>query len=390
MVAARIENGCFSDRTIPDLAAEIGISERHFRRIVQIEFGVSPVALAQTQRLHIAKRLLTDSYLPITEIAYAAGFNSVRRFNALFSERYRLNPSEMRRNRKAVPETSVLRCALSYRPPMDWRGIIDFLEQRAIPGVERVHDGIYHRTVCADEHRGWLSAAIDETRNCIVVSISHSLIPAVMQVLTRTRRLFDLCADPVGIANQIGELAATNPGARVPGAYDGFEMAVRAICGQQITVRGATAVSGRIAEAFGEPLIDCPVEGLTHYWPIARIVAEQSKESLVSCGLIGRRAESIIELSKAVAAQTVVLEPGVDIERTMKLLNTIPGIGEWTSQYIAMRALGWPDAFPHSDLGLMKALRTTDARLSLKIAEQWRPWRAYAAVHLWRLLEEKK
>ena len=192
-VASRIENGCLSDTTVPTLAAEMGISDRHLRRVIQSEFGVSPIALAQTQRLHIAKRLLTDSDLPITQIAFAAGFSSVRRFNALFRERYRLNPTGLRRRRSSAPDAASLRCALSYRPPMDWKGILRFLEQRAIPGVERIDSSVYHRTVCVGLNKGWISVSNDEAKSCLNVAISQSLIPVVMPVLTRTKHLFD-CA----------------------------------------------------------------------------------------------------------------------------------------------------------------------------------------------------
>jgi AraC family transcriptional regulator of adaptative response / DNA-3-methyladenine glycosylase II len=387
-IAARIESGCLSDTSISDLAAEMGVSERHLRRVVQSEFGVSPIELAQTQRLHIAKRLLTDTNLPITQIAFASGFASVRRFNALFKVRYRLNPTDLRRHRSESPEAATLRCALAYRPPMDWNGILRFLEQRAIPGVECVRGGVYHRTIGIGQHRGWISVSHNEARRCLNVDISHSLLPAILPVLTRTKHLFDLCADPIRITDQLGELASGNPGARVPGAFDGFEMAVRAICGQQITVRGATTLAGRIATIMGESLAECPIDGLTRCWPTAHTVALQSRDVLIGCGFIGRRADTILALANEVAAGCLRLEPGADVERTMALMTRICGIGEWTAQYVAMRALRWPDAFPHSDLGILKALGTTDARASLTRAEAWRPWRAYAAIHLWRTLEK--
>lgn len=388
-IEARLQTEEIVGSTVAELADNMGLSDRQLRRIVQNEFGVSPIALAQTQRLHIARRLLTDSNVSITETAFAAGFKSVRRFNALFKERYRLSPTELRNCRRSQPNGAAVRCSLAYRPPLDWDGILHFLELRAIPGVEKVADSRYHRTVSIDSHRGWISVSNDAARHNLVVEVAHSLVPALLPILTRIKSLFDLCAEPTQISGHLGELARANPGTRVPGAFDGFEMAIRAICGQQVTVRGATTLSGRIVALLGEAVSECPVPGLTHFWPHASRVAEVPTEGLTSCGIIGRRAATIQSLSLAVARGELRLEPGGNVAKTMEHMKTIPGIGEWTAEYVAMRALRWPDAFPHSDLGILKAMGTTDSRSALIRAEHWRPWRAYAAIHLWRTLEKK-
>lgn len=403
LIAARLEGGALSGATVSELASELGLSPRHLRRIVQSEFGVSPIELAQTQRLHTALRLLSETALPITEIAFASGFSSVRRFNALFCERYHQNPSDYRNRPTISPrqDTGAVRCTLSYRPPFDWRSLLRFLGARAIPGVERVtiaddtQTGQYFRTARINQYCGWISVTHREEYRCLVVEISHSLAPVMQKLLARLRRLFDLHAEPEQIARHLGELAARNPGLRVPGCFDSFELAIRAVCGQQITVRGATTIIGRIASLAGSTLEGVPsptslAETETCpqlIWPRAEQLASFDQVALKGCGVTARRADTLIALSEAIASGEIRLEPGVDIEQTTKELKRINGIGEWTAQYIAMRALSWPDAFPHSDLAIMKALGVTNTRASLELAELWRPWRSYAAMHLWRSLE---
>ncbi|MBL8033196.1 MAG: DNA-3-methyladenine glycosylase 2 [Leptospiraceae bacterium] len=378
----RIEAGALSDASIAELADEFGVTDRHLRRVLVHELGVSPVEIAQTRRLHLAKQLLTDTTMPVTDIAYASGFASVRRFNALFKERYRLKPGALRQKKHIAHGADLLRCPLSYRPPLDWPSLLAFLAARAVQGVEMVHGDTYARTVAIDNHRGVVTVANAPEKNQLIVSLSPSLLPALVPVLFSLRRLFDLDADPAVIAAHLGKLAAARPGLRVPGAFDGFEIAVRAILGQQISVKAATTLSGRIAAAFGEN-IDTDFLGLTHIHPTAEKIAHAGVGAMAHLGVIRARAQAIHALAEAVHTGTLSLAPSVDVAAHMERLKQLPGIGEWTAQYIAMRTLAWPDAFPHTDLAVMKALRTRDTGKVLGLAEAWRPWRSYAAMHLW-------
>lgn len=385
-VASRIEDGALNEGGIKGLAGEMGISERHLRRVVEGEFGVSPIELAQTHRLLLAKRLLTDTDLPVIEVAYASGFSSLRRFNALFKERYRLNPTGLRKVRAQSTAQQMLTCDVAYRPPLDWASMLRFLSARAVAGVESIEGNRYSRTAVFGKHRGWITVEPVPEKAVLRVKLSISLAPALPQVVASVKRLFDLMSQPQLIAAHLGELAAEHPGLRVPGAFDGFEVAVRAILGQQVSVKAASTLAGRLAAAFGEP-IATPHPVLALLTPTAERIAEAGLEEITSLGIVGSRAEAIIALAKAVAAKEIVLEPRVDVAETTARLKQLPGIGEWTAQYIAMRALAWPDAFPHSDLGICKALGEHDPRRIPALAEKWSPWRAYAAMHLWKSLE---
>ncbi len=384
--ASRIEDGALSDARVRDLAAELGIGERHLRRVVERELGVTPLELAQTRRLLLAKRLLTDTTLPVIEVAYASGFASVRRFNALFKERYRLNPTALRKTRAHAVTHRPLVCDLAYRPPLDWPALLAFLEARAIPGVERVDGDRYLRTVAVGKHRGWIAVAPAPGRDMLRVEVAATLAPALPQVMAAVKRLFDLLAEPRAIADHLGPLAAAHPGLRVPGAFDGFEVAVRAILGQQVSVKAAGTLAGRLAAALGEPILT-PYPALRLISPAAERIAATPPEQIGALGIFGHRAEAIVALAQAVVARSIVLEPRADPAATMAAVRALPGVGEWTAQYIAMRALSWPDAFPHGDLGLRKALGAGSPGGVLAAAEPWRPWRAYAAIHLWKSLE---
>jgi AraC family transcriptional regulator, regulatory protein of adaptative response / DNA-3-methyladenine glycosylase II len=383
---SRIEDGDLTERSVDALAAEMGVTGRHLRRAVQQELGVSPVELAQTHRLLLAKRLLTDTDLPVIEVAFASGFSSLRRFNALFKERYRLNPTALRKKKTTGEHKEVLRCELAYRPPLAWESLRTFLAGRAMAGVETVERNGYQRTVVVGKYQGWITVEPSEGRDALTVEVSASLAPVFVPTLARVKRLFDLAADPQRIAAHLGILAEAHPGLRVPGALDGFEMAVRAVLGQQVSVRAASTLAGRFVTAFGEP-IETPHPGLTHLSPTAERVAQISTEELRAIGIPTARANTILALAEAVADGRIVLRAGADVEKTMAALKELPGIGGWTAQYVALRALGWPDAFPHTDLGIMKALGEKDPRRILEIAEPWRPWRGYAVMHLWKCLE---
>jgi AraC family transcriptional regulator of adaptative response / DNA-3-methyladenine glycosylase II len=397
--ASLIEDGTLNGAGVERVAGRLGITDRHLRRAFGAEFGVSPVAYAQTQRLLLAKRLLTDTRLPVTEIALASGFNSLRRFNALFRSRYRLNPKQLRRLAAGAPGDT-LGFELSYRPPLDWPGVMAFLGARAVAGVETVENGVgversaaalcYRRTVriAADgrEHRGWLEIRLSPRKPALRLTLSASLAKAIPPVLARVKSLMDLACHPLEVARTLGELGSRNPGLRVPGAFDGFEVAVRAILGQQVSVAAARTLAGRFVAAFGTP-VETPFAGLTAAFPLPAEIARLGEAKVAQLGMPGARARSVIALARALDAGRLELAPNADIESTLARLRELPGVGEWTAQYIAMRALAWPDAFPHTDLGVMKALGEKLPRKVLERAEAWRPWRAYAVIHLWNSLK---
>jgi AraC family transcriptional regulator, regulatory protein of adaptative response / DNA-3-methyladenine glycosylase II len=387
-IAGRIEDGILTEATVGELAEQLQISERHLRRVIQQEFGVSPIDIAQTQRLLLAKRLLTDTSLSVTEAAFASGFSSLRRFNTLIRERYRLTPSEIRRNRSAAgkaPDDGFV-CELAYRPPFDWDSMLSFLESRALRGVEAISEKRYARTIAVGKHRGWIQVKNAPERRTLQVELSSSLVPVVYQVLARVKRLFDLAAEPQRIAERLGGLAKRNPGLRVPGAFDGFEVSMRAIIGQQVSVKAARTLAGRLVAGFGDS-IQTPIESLSHLTPDPARLLEVEPSKLVALGILRARVESIRALARGILDQSIVLEPGPSPERVIRRLTELPGVGEWTAHYMAMRALSWPDAFPHGDLGVRKALNEHRKVEILKTAEAWRPWRSYAVMHLWKSLE---
>jgi AraC family transcriptional regulator, regulatory protein of adaptative response / DNA-3-methyladenine glycosylase II len=391
--ASLMEDRVLDESGLDTIAAQLGITDRHLRRAFGTEFGVSPVQFAQTQRLLLAKRLLTDTVLPVTEVAFASGFGSVRRFNALFKQRYRLRPSQLRGQLRHPASASgaadVLKFELSFRPPYDWPAVNAFLDARTIAGVESVDGNCYRRTarisVGGKEHRGWIAVSLSQKKPALRVTLSASLAKALPPVLSRVKALMDLACHPTEVAQALGAMAKRHPGLRVPGAFDGFEVAVRAILGQQISVAAARTVAGRFALAFGEP-IATPFASLTTVFPTAQTIADLPYGRIARLGMPGARARTIVALARTVADGGLVLMPNADIEATLAQLRALPGVGEWTAQYIAMRSLAWPDAFPHTDLGVMKALGETDARRVLAAGEAWRPWRAYAVMHLWQSL----
>ena len=395
-VALRIEAGALNEAGIDELAAEFGVSSRQLRRVVKRELGVTPTELAQTQRLLLAKRLLTDSALPAIEIAFASGFSSVRQFNALFRERYGLSPTALRRSQSPRTAEQALTVRLGFRPPMAWPLLLKFLADRAIPGVEYVEANRYWRAIqisqgkgqSKGQAKGWINVERVEGENALRVEVSLSLARHLPSLLARIKNLFDLDAHPQLIEARLGEderlreMAPWHSGLRLPGAFDRFEMAMRAVLGQQISVAAARTIAGRITEAFAEP-VETPNPKLNRASVCAASLSQACVADLTRLGLTGKRAECLITLARAVAEGAVKLEPGVDVEATIERLKQLPGIGDWTAQYIAMRALRWPDAFPHSDLGLSKALGETSSKRILEIAENWRPWRAYALMHCW-------
>jgi AraC family transcriptional regulator of adaptative response / DNA-3-methyladenine glycosylase II len=387
--AARIEAGALNNgASLEQLACELGISSRQLRRSIREEFGVSPVELAQTRRLLLAKQLLGESDLPMIDVAHSSGFSSVRRFNALFRTHYGFPPSHVRRSRPDRPESDSICLTLSFRPPYAWREMLRFLARRATAGVECVTGESYSRSVAIGDSRGWLRVSPRPGRNALAIELAAALCPVLPEVLARLRRLFDLCARPDAIDSQ---LASDNrlakrvhraPGMRVPGAFDGFELAVRAILGQRISVAAASTLAARVTAALGAS-VETPMPCLTRLAVAPERLAAVSLDELTCLGIPSARASSIRELARGVLQGAVTLEPGADPEIAIQDLTAVSGIGEWTANYIALRALRWPDAFPASDLGLLRAWGAKSPAALRKAAESWRPWRGYAAMHLW-------
>lgn len=392
--ASLIEDRALDSDGLGGVASSLGITDRHLRRTFGAEFGVSPVEFAQTQRLLLAKRLLTDTSLPVTEVAFASGFGSLRRFNTLFRQRYRLQPGQLRRraNDKGIPVADALSFELSFRPPYDWPAMRAFLGARAIVGVEMLDGSCYRRTVRViaegKDHVGWIEIGLSPKKPALHVVVSSSLARVLPPLLGRIKTLMDLSCNPSEVAGVLGELAQRRPGMRVPGAFDGFEVAVRAVIGQQVTVAAARTIAGRFAAALGDP-IETPFETLTTVFPSAARVAGVAVDLIAQLGMPTARARTVIALARTVADGDLILTPHTDLDATLERLRRLPGIGEWTAQYIAMRALAWPDAFPHTDLGVMKALKEKNARRVLEAGEAWRPWRAYAVMQLWHSLTKE-
>lgn len=387
--ASLIEDGRLADSRLPDLAATLGVTDRHLRRVFQEEFGVAPVEYAQTQRLLLAKRLLTDTRLPVIDVAMSSGFASLRRFNALFRKRYRMTPGDLRRATGANV-TDRFAFDLAYRPPYDWDAMLAFLARRAVAGVETVEGRTYVRTVRVERQgkafAGYVSVAPSKRRAALRVVVSATLAGALPTVLGRVKHLFDLGCHPEEISQALGPLAERNPGLRLPGAIDGFEIAVRAILGQQVTVHAATTIAGRFAAAFGKPL-ETPNCAVTTLFPTAAKIATLDPREVAAQGIIKTRAHAIVELARSIDRGEIRLDPSSDVESTVAALDALPGVGPWTAQYIAMRALAWPDAFPHADIAVLKAMKISKPAAALAASEAWRPWRAYAVLHLWKSLE---
>jgi AraC family transcriptional regulator of adaptative response / DNA-3-methyladenine glycosylase II len=388
--AGLIEDGRLEDESLADIARTLEVTDRHLRRVFQQEFGVAPVEYAQTQRLLLAKRLLTDTRLPVLEVAMASGFASLRRFNDSFRTRYRMTPGELRKF--AVPHASADRLSfdLAFRPPYDWPAMLAFLERRAVAGVESVEGQRYRRTVRLERagkpHAGWIEVAPSPRRSALRVTASASLAGALPVLLARVKTFFDLACRPDEIAEALGPLAARNPGLRLPGAIDGFEVAVRAILGQQVTVKAATTIAGRFARALGVP-VQTPHAGLDRFFPQAAAVAATDASAIAALGIVASRSRAIVALASEVHAGGLRLEPSAPVQSTVAALERLPGVGPWTAQYIAMRALSWPDAFPHPDVAVLNAMKESNGRRALARADAWRPWRSYAVLHLWKSLE---
>jgi AraC family transcriptional regulator, regulatory protein of adaptative response / DNA-3-methyladenine glycosylase II len=386
------------DASVDALAERLGVGERQLRRLFKQHLGASPIAVAQTRRVLFAKQLIHDTRLPMAEIALAAGFGSIRRFNETFRQLFRRPPSAIRRKTvMPLPEGSVaatgVTVRLSYRPPYDWPAMLSFLRTRAIDGVEWVDDSRYCRTVLQDGDVGTVEIGHLPEQESLVVTIRFPNVRALPGIVARIRRVFDLGADVATIGAHLAQdpllapLIAERPGLRAPGGWDGFELAVRAVLGQQVSVEAARRLAGQLVRLCGATV---PIEqrshgALTLAFPSA---AEVAAADLKALGMPNARKLALIALAEAVLADPLLFQPLGTVEDTVARLRTIRGVGEWTAQYIALRAVREPDAFPASDIGLLRGaavrggLRPSPAELNGR-AEPWRPWRAYAAQHLW-------
>jgi AraC family transcriptional regulator of adaptative response / DNA-3-methyladenine glycosylase II len=393
--AGALDGGVLEGGDVEALAARLGVGERQLRRLFRRHLGASPVAVAQTRRVLLAKQLIHQTRLPMAEVALAAGFGSVRRFNETFQSLYDRPPAALRRrSAEASAAQDGVRLDLAYRAPYDWDALIGFLGPRAIAGVEAVSSGLYARAIAVGPDLGVVTVAPSAKAGRLTVVVRFPTLAALPAIIARIRRVFDLAADPAAIAAHLAHdpaLAprlAARPGLRVPGAWDGFELAVRAILGQQISVAAATALAARIVRQWGEPLpppVAGAVPGLTHVFPGPERLAAADLSTLP---MPRARSAALAALARAAAADPAIFDPGADLPQAVARLKALAGVGEWTAQYIAMRQLREPDAFPTGDIGLMRAMAGADGRRPTAAALQararaWSPWRAYAAMHLW-------
>ena len=375
--------------SVAGLAARLGVSDRHLRRVFEAELGVSPMDWLQTRRLLAAKQLLADTRLPVAQVALAAGFASLRRFNAAFAAQYRMSPTALRRDGSEAKPGDGIAVTLGYRPPYDVREMLQFLQQRGIAGVEQIDQSTHTvaRTLRLDDDtRGWIACRFEPEQHRVQVRVADSLAPQLPRVIARVRAWLDLDADPAAIHAVLGADFPALAGLRVPGTLDGFELAVRAVLGQQVTVAAARTLTTRLVERFGTPLAT-PIDGLTRLFPSPAALAAASGDELGQLGLVRQRQAAIHALAQAVSTGQISLHAGADVQTTMDALKALPGIGAWTADYIALRALRWPDAFPSGDMALQKALAPEGQRLTARAAEsraeRWRPWRAYAVIRAW-------
>jgi AraC family transcriptional regulator of adaptative response / DNA-3-methyladenine glycosylase II len=394
--ARRIEDAVHRGEalSLAGLAARLGVTDRHLRRIFVAAHGVGPLDYATTQRLLLAKRLLTDTAEPVAQVALASGFGSLRRFNAAFVARYRMPPSRLRREGLATRGAPALR--LAWRPPCDATGLLRFHAQRALPGVEQADGPVLRRTLALPSAQGpvagWLACRLVAERHELWLEPSPSLAPALGLLLQRVRHAFDLDADPARTDPVLARLPVpAPPGLRLPGCFDGFETAVRIVLGQQVTVAAARTLAQRLVAAFGRP-IATPHPGLDRLFPDAATLAAADPAALGRLGIVRQRVRALQALAAEVAAGRLALHPGAPLQATLDALRALPGIGDWTAQLVALRVLAWPDAFPATDVGLLNALAPAtggrrDAAAATRLAEAWRPWRGYAVIALWQTLE---
>jgi AraC family transcriptional regulator, regulatory protein of adaptative response / DNA-3-methyladenine glycosylase II len=381
------------DGGVEALAEHLGVGSRHLRRLFMRHLGATPSAFAQTRRLHFAKKLIDETKLPMTQVAFAAGFGSVRRFNAAIHRVYHRTPTQIRslaRTTSRQSENQYVFC-LSYRPPYDWKRVLDFLAAQATPGVEVVEGGCFRRSISVNENSGYFEVSLDASRNAINVHVHISEPRLLFFIIERIRAMFDLDADWATIARTLGADPALtqhinfNPGLRLPGCWNGFEFTVRAILGQRMDTERSKALAGRIVRTFGEPF--CSAEGLTHLFPKPEVLAHADLESI---GVPCQQADAIHALARAVGNGQISFEKVVNPNALLTWLSEFPGIGEPIAQWLAIRGLREPDAFPSADSHLACAFSLNGPSEFEQRSLAWRPWRAYAAIYLWTFATEIK
>ena len=392
-----IRDGVLDEEGLDAFAARLGLGARQVRRLFETHVGATPSDIARLRRVHFARALLDDGSLRLTDIAFASGFQSVRQFNHAFRQTFKAAPRSLRGRDARAGDDGVLEMRLAFRPPFDHVWLLDLLAGRAAPGVEAVADGEYRRTIAIGDARGWMAVrrakGPGSRGNALAVRVSAGLGAHLMRIASGTRRVFDLDADPATIGRalstdaRMAALVRKRPGLRVPGAWHPFEIATRAIVGQQVSVEAATTIVGRVVARAGEA-VTTPFPELTRVFPDPAAVAAAD---LSNIGMPGRRTDTLKRFAAGVADGRIVLEIAGSYEETVRALCEIPGIGPWTAEYIALRALGEPDAFPAGDLGLRKALGNGAPAAERDVAamsEAWRPWRGYAAMYLWASLSQ--
>jgi AraC family transcriptional regulator of adaptative response / DNA-3-methyladenine glycosylase II len=398
--ADRIALGALNTQPVASLASDLCVSERHLRRAVKRELGVTPTELAQTHRLLMAKRLLADTKLDMSRIAFASGFQSLRRFNAVVRERYGMAPTALRRATRSRPASrrgeadrgptgGPVELTLAYRPPLAWSAMLEHLAEHATPGVERVDGRSYARTVRIEDRTGVVVMQDDASRSEIRVRIPPALVPALMPLLAALRRLLDLDAEPSVIDARLAEsgLGAHVEGCRglrVPGAVDGFEHAVLAIVHDAAPGGHGRELAAALVRDLGGP-VEHGEHGLDRIAPDAARLAEEGESKLTALGLPARHAKAVASLARSVAGGSLRLSPGCDPTEVRDALLDIDGIGPALALRIVMRSLSWPDAFPADVPALHRACGASRRGDLLRRADAWRPWRAYAALHLRRL-----
>ena len=392
-----IGSGALDEGTMDSLSDRLGVTSRHLRRLFDKHLGVSPLTVASTQRLHLARQLLTETPMSITDVGVAAGFGSLRRFNSAFKAAYGVPPSALRQGTRPLNGVNPppMTIALSFVQPFDWETMLAFLSKRAAPGIEHCDKRGYARSFEVDGTPGVLRIGAEAEGGALRAEIRFSGAASILPIVERTRGLLDVDADMPNIEAALAEdptlkqLIAQAPGLRVAGAWDPFELAVRAILGQQVTVAAARTLTARLCRQFGRRMHAVETEHLTHLFPTADALAEGEIEAI---GIPRRRADTVRALARHVAAGSVSLSDGAVLEDVEAELLDIPGIGPWTVGYVRMRAFKDPDAFPTGDIALKKAagllgIASNDAALA-RASDRWRPWRAYAVIHLWHSLAQ--
>ena len=390
----RIQTGALDEAGVSELAATLGVGERHLSRLFQKHLGASPLAVARSRRAHFARKLIGETRLPMTRIAFSAGYGSVRRFNAEIVRTFGKSPTSLRRRSKRSDQSDpMLGLLLPYRPPYSWDGLLRFLQPRCIPGVERIEGEQYRRTFRIGDEAGWLEIRHREEQNAVLLRVPPEHPTLLFPLSEKVQRLLDLRADPAVIAAHLRDapgdrIVRDSPVHRVPGAFDPFELAVRIILGQQVSVAAATTLAGRLVEQFGDPCTFARPQGLERLFPSPERLAGAD---LVRIGMPRTRAAAIAGLSAKVAAGELRLGPDCDPDQVRAQLTSLAGVGAWTAEFICMRVLSFPDAFPAGDLGLRKAAAAAGTKLTARQLEQraesWRPFRAYAAMALWNHLK---